>query len=325
MRPVLAQIGHVNLGHGLILTLVVFLLMLLWRRAARALGEDVPPLTAVAVLLTFLVSVTIVVIVAGLINRFGPVQIRAYGAMLVLGFAAATAWCIHEGERLGYAPAVFLDLALFVLIGSVVGARLVYVLLCWQAYSGQVSQMLALWRGGLSFHGGVLGGILAGWVYCWRTKHSFLKLADIVAPGIALGYVFGRIGCFLNGCCYGVPTRLLCGVRFPDAAWLDGRPITEPVHPTQLYAAAASLFIFFLLVLTRRRLRRPGHLLLLYLLLYSVYRFAIEYLRRGVTAAPFTYLPQLTVAQVASIVVGGACLLAMAVTWPRGEKNAGGG
>ncbi len=321
MIPVLAKLGPFDPADALIVALVVFLLALAWRRAARALGEEVPPLTAAGVLFNLVVSVVVAAAVVYLVNRFGPVEIKAYGLMLVLGFSAATAWCIHAGAQRGYAATVWLDVVLYVLIGAIIGARLVYVLLDWRDYSSQVGQTLALWQGGLSFHGGVAGGLLAGAIYAWRSRQSLLKLSDVAAPSIALGYAFGRIGCFLNGCCYGTPTDLPWGVVFPQAVGADGAPITAPVHPTQLYGVLASLAIFALLVRLSGHLRRPGHPLLAYLVLYSIYRFPLEYLRRGVTAVPLSFLPELTVGQFASAIVAVAALVTMAVTWPRGGKG----
>jgi len=323
MLPILARLGPLDFGDALLATLGFFLLLLLWRKAARALGEEVPPLTVLGVLLNFLLSVGLAAGLVWLINRFGPVEIKSYGLMLVVGFAAGTLWCMHAGARLGYEPTVWLDLVLYLLVGAVIGARVVYVILDWHLYAGHVTQTLALWQGGLSFHGGVLGGIAGGAVYAWRSRQSFLKLSDIVAPAIALGYSFGRIGCFLNGCCYGRPTSCALGLTFPRATWIDGTPIHGPVHPTQLYASAASLLIFAVLVWVSPRLRRPGHTFVLYLVLYSVYRFFIEYLRRGATAVPLSFFPALTVGQFASLIVGAAGLLTLVVTWPRGGEADG--
>ncbi len=317
MRPVLVRVGAPDFGGALLLDLALFLFLLAWRRLARALGEEVPPLTPAAVLVTWVVATATTAAAWWLLRHFGPVEIKSYGAMLVLGFAAATAWCMHDGRRRGYEPVVFLDLAVYLLVGSIIGARLLYVLLDWSSYSSSPRAIMALWEGGLSFHGGVLGALAAGWVFTRRRKLPFLELADIVAPAIALGYAFGRVGCFLNGCCYGVPTNLPWGVRFPCATWLDGRPIRSPVHPAQLYASAASLAIFGLLLWLRRFARRPGHVFLFFVMLYSVYRFLIEFLRRGVTGRPWSVLPALTEAQAASVVLFVLAACIVVATWKR--------
>jgi phosphatidylglycerol:prolipoprotein diacylglycerol transferase len=320
MRPILVRLQPPDLGGYLLALLAFFLFPLLWRRLERALGESVPELTAAEVLKFLLAAVGLVAGLWWLVNRLGGLEIRSYGFMLVVGFAAATAWCLGRARAAGFEPVVFLDLAIYVLVGGVVGARLVYVLLDWAAYRSHPGQILAVWEGGLSYHGGVLGAVLAGAVFARLRRQSFAALADVVAPGLALGYAFGRLGCFLNGCCYGRPTSLPWGVRFPHATWLDGRPIGGPVHPTQLYGSLASLLIFFILLRAQRLVRRPGDVFVLYLVLYSVYRFLIEWLRRGTTAAPFAPLPVLTVGQAASVVVGATGLMWLALTWPRSGR-----
>ena len=321
MRPILLRVEHVDFGEALLGLLGLFVLTLLWRRAARALGEDVPELSSAGVLGAFAFSAVLTAAAAFVINRFGPVDIKSYGAMLVLGFAAATLWVIHDGGRRGHEPAIFVDLAIYILLGAVIGARLAYVLLDWHAYEKHPGAVLALWQGGLSFHGGVAGAMLSGAVFCWRFRKPFWEMADLLAPAVAIGYAFGRVGCFLNGCCYGVPTHLPWGVRFPAATFLDGRPIGEPVHPTQLYGAAASLLIFGLLLLARSHLRVRGHLFALYVILYSIYRFLVEFLRHGVTGMPLPWLPALTVGQVVSLSLVLAALVAMAATWHCGRSR----
>ncbi len=323
MIPVLARIGPLDVGDGLLVLLAAFVLTLSWRWVVRALGEEVPPLTVTGVLLSFLGAIVVAAAVVIVVNHVGPVEIRAYGLMLVLGFTAATAWCIHDGSPKGYPATVFLDLVLYLLVGSLVGSRLGYVLLDWKNYASDWSRIFAFWEGGLSFHGGVIGGILGGALYAWRSKQSFWRLADIVAPGIALGYAFGRVGCFLNGCCYGHPTDLPWGVVFPGATSNDGQPLTVPVHPTQLYGILATLAIFWALVGLSKVLRHPGHVMGAYLVLYSVYRFFIEYLRRGATAAVFSPIPSLTLGQVASLVVGILALTAILATWPQEGQTGG--
>jgi phosphatidylglycerol:prolipoprotein diacylglycerol transferase len=122
-------------------------------------------------------------------------------------------------------------------------------------------------------------------------------MGDVMAPGIALGYAIGRIGCFLNGCCYGTPTDLPWACRFQDP--LVSGTVTPPSHPTQIYAAIISLGLFALLIWIDRRQRVDGQVLWSYLLGYAVYRFGIEFLRAGATAE--VTLAGLTNSQWASI------------------------
>ena len=224
--------------------------------------------------------------------RLGPISIYAYGTMLLLGFLAGELLAQREARRRGLNPDLILDLAIWILVSSLIFARLVYLLLNLHEYAGSPLRLSLVWAG-LSFHGGLFGGVLAGWLFSRRRNVPFLQLADIVAPSIALGYAFARIGCFLNGCCYGRPTDLPWGIRFPGAG--------EAVHPTQLYAALGSFALFLLLWRVRKGLPTSGQLFFLYLGGYSVLRFFIEILRRDYTSR--TLFDSMTAAQVASLLL----------------------
>ena len=237
-----------------------------------------------------------------------PLPIWSYGVFLMLAFAAGIAWAVREARIRGLDADVVLDLAFFVLVGSIIGARLLHVILEFEYYRLHPGAIWSEWGWGLSFHGGLLGGMLAGLLFSRSRRLSFGTLADIAAPSIALGYAIARVGCFLRGCCYGAPTNLPWGCRFlldPTAdphhpgvgVW------TAPSHPTQLYAAAASLAIFGLLLWLRGRLRARGQLFLAYLALYSAARWGVEILRRGYSAQSIGADAWLTEAQVASMII----------------------
>jgi phosphatidylglycerol:prolipoprotein diacylglycerol transferase len=213
----------------------------------------------------------------------GPVHVHSYGTLLMLGFLAGVALSWREARRLRLQPDTAIDLGVWVLIAGVVGARAVFVAMNWADFAAHPVEALYVWsEGGLSFHGGLLGGVVAGLLFARRRGISFWTLADMVAPGLALGYGIARFGCLLNGCCYGAPTGLPWGVRFP--LWPDSEITTEPCHPTQVYAAVGSFAILVVLMVVRRRLTVPGQLFLLYLVLYAPVRAAIEVLRKGYTA-----------------------------------------
>lgn len=232
--------------------------------------------------------------------RIGPVSVHSYGTLLMVGFIAGVLLCRREARRLRLPPEVPLDLGIWVLIAGVVCARALFVGMNWADFAPRPLEVLYLWReGGLSFHGGLLGGALAGLLFAHRRRISFWTLADMAAPGLALGYGIARFGCLLNGCCYGAPTDLPWGIRFPR--WPDSEITTEPSHPTQLYSALGSFAILAVLLAARRRLAAPGQLFLVYLMLYSPMRAAIEILRRGATAK--TLFDTITQAQAASAVI----------------------
>jgi phosphatidylglycerol:prolipoprotein diacylglycerol transferase len=214
--------------------------------------------------------------------HIGPLPIYAYGLMLMLAFLAATAIAARLAQERGIPSEYVLDLTAWILVAGIGGARLLYVLLQWGYFRDHLSHVFRLWEGGLSFHGGLVGGLLAGLVFCRRRGVSFLRMGDVVAPGLTIGYSIGRIGCFLNGCCYGAPTDLPWACRFQDPP-ITG-PLTPPSHPTQIYASIINLGIFALLMMIWRRQRAAGQVLWSYLLFYAIYRFGIEFLRKGATA-----------------------------------------
>lgn len=255
--------------------------------------------------------------------RIGPVAVHSYGTLLMLGFVAGVLLSRREARRLGLSAELPLDLGIWVLIGGVLCARALFVALNWSDFVPRPMEALYLWReGGLSFHGGLLGGAFAGMVFARRRGISFWTLADMSAPGLALGYGIARFGCFLNGCCYGAPTALPWGVRFP--LWPDSQVATEPSHPTQIYAALGSFFILAVLMAARGRLRGQGQLFLLYLMVYAPLRSAVEVLRNGYTAR--ILLDGLTEAQVASALIFAAALagfLRRRRARPRGMADTG--
>jgi len=274
-----------------------------------------------------------------LFSIFG-LQIRSYGLMMAVGFALGI-WRAARisGKRYGIDPERVYDLALVVLVSGVLGARVVYILL--NPATEHWRDFVAVWQGGLSFHGGLGFAMLAGYVYTRIAKLGYWTCGDLLAPSIAIGYAFTRIGCFLNGCCYGCPTSLPWGVRFPSEHGF----VTPPSHPTQIYAFAANLLIFWLLTRIERRRRKPGSIppgmipggiggkpgfvFVSYLGLYSIYRFAIEFLRSGCSAKLWAFgLTQAQGVSIAVIVLSAVLMLTVYRPQAAGQgkdKNAGKG
>ena len=238
--------------------------------------------------------------------HIGPVTVHSYGTLLMLGFLAGIWLAAREARRRGLPSELAIDLGLWTLVGGVILARAMFAALNWPDFASDPKRILYIWReGGLTFHGGLLGGVLAGALLARRRRISFWTLGDIAAPALALGYAIARIGCLLNGCCYGAPTSLPWGVRFP--VFPDAGLSTQPSHPTQIYASLGSLLILAILLKARHRLRAPGQGFCLYLALYSVLRAAIEVLRRDYTATRF--FDGITQAQGASGVIFLAALI----------------
>lgn len=230
--------------------------------------------------------------------------VHAYGLMMVVGFLLGL-WRASRisKKRYGVDPERVYDLALVLLVSGIIGSRIVYVLI--NPGEESLRDFLAIWQGGLSFHGGLIFAILAGVIYCKFARLPFLDCADLFAPSLAIGYAFTRIGCFLNGCCYGSPTNLPWGVRF-----LDNGVLTPPSHPTQLYAFAANMIILLLLIKLEKLHRKPGFVFVGYVGLYSTYRFLVEFLRSGYTAKLFALgLTQAQWVSLGSLIISAALLM----------------
>lgn len=309
MRPVLVTFGPWGLWVLPALFLGLLSVLLLWQwlegRQGGFRGLTVGR-TVIAAAMAGAVSLVLWLIVA----RIGPVEVKAWGTMLVVAFSAGVLYLWRWGDRAVLSPAEAVDLALYCLVGAVVGSRIVFVALDWQAYAAQPAHILNVWEGGLSYHGGLLGAVLAALVFAHRRGKQFLRLADETAPAIALGYAFARVGCFLNGCCHGHPTDLPWGMVFPHGEISD-----QPVHPTQLYALLASLAIMAALIRLKPLVRFRGQLFAAYLVLYSVARFLLEFTRAGATGKFLSGDQGLTQAQFASIFIFALGVAYIAVTW----------
>jgi phosphatidylglycerol:prolipoprotein diacylglycerol transferase len=208
----------------------------------------------------------------------GHFTVNSYGTMLMLGFIAG----IYTGVRLGvrrHIPAErIMDLGLLVLIAAIIGARLAYILITPDAGPIiDVREIMARGLGGLSYFGGIIGGVVVSFFYVRAMKLNFWRLGDALAPGIALGYAITRIGCFLNGCCYGKPCSLPWAMNFRFSP--DGP--TGLVHPTQLYASLMGLAMFGILLWLSRgdSLKRAGRLFMVFLMLEGVERIVMEIFR----------------------------------------------
>lgn len=209
----------------------------------------------------------------------GPLTIHWYGVMVALGFLAGLWTASRRGLRERIAAEKILDLGPWLILGTVVGARALYVATYWQdQFAGKpFSEVFMIQRGGLVFYGGLMGATLAAVVYLRVKKLPLWKVADILAPSIALGSVFGRIGCLLNGCCYGRACSLPWAISFPPGNPLN--PPTYPVHPTQVYDSLLNLALYAGLAWLYRRKKFDGQVFGLYLIAYPLLRSFVELFR----------------------------------------------
>jgi phosphatidylglycerol:prolipoprotein diacylglycerol transferase len=215
-----------------------------------------------------------------IIARFGPVTIYSYGMMVAIAFITGICLARLEAPRKNLTPDLIYDLAFFLVIGSLAGARIYYLAFFDpSSFIKDPVSIFRIWEGGLAVHGAMLGGIMASALFARVRRLSFWDLADIVAPSIILGQAIGRFGCFLNGCCFGIPTKSVFGVVFPEGSLADAAYHGLAVHPAQLYEMALNIFGFFILWSIRKRIKFPGGLFLIYLMMYSVIRLMISGIR----------------------------------------------
>jgi phosphatidylglycerol:prolipoprotein diacylglycerol transferase len=253
--------------------------------------------------------------------EIGGVTITWYGVMMATGFLAGLVnwYFIGKSERRDFAYSS--DLLFWIMVSGILGARIVYVLSDLGYFFRNPEEIVMIHKGGLVYYGGFLGSGIALIVFSRVHREDIRSLLDFVIVSVPLAHFFGRIGCFLNGCCYGKIHEGLLGVRFPAGsyAWYDhvqdGR-ITKmaghslPVHPVQLYESVFNLLVYFLLIwaYSRRDRTRSGRILALYCFTYPPGRFLLEFLRGDHEM----FIMGLTVSQVTSlflVVLGFAALL----------------
>lgn len=240
---------------------------------------------------------------------FGIIKIHWYGILIAIAFGLALFICGKVAKQKNENPIYFYDMASYILISAIIGARLYYVLFNWQYYFNNPVDIFKLWQGGLAIHGGIIGGLLAGYIYTRYKNLSFLKYCDITCIGLILGQAIGRWGNFFNSEAFGSPTNLPWKLYIP----FQNRPQEfinyEYFHPTFLYESICDLIIFLILyfILKKRLNAHNGALFFCYLSLYSVVRFFIE----GLRTDSLILINEIKMAQFLSIcliIASGICL-----------------
>ncbi len=218
------------------------------------------------------------------------IPIFSYGFMLALSFILGTWIAARRGEKFGFPRDEYYNTTLAVMIGVLIGARLLYVLTTLHEFARNPLDIFAVWKGGLVLYGGLIGGALAAFYYLRKKRLDPATYFDVGAPSVGLGLVLTRIGCFLNGCCFGKPTLLFIGIEFPRNSkpffqhvaqhLIDpSAPHSLPIYPTQLISSFNGLIIFLFLSYMLQRRKFPWQIWLLLLIYYCVTRFLIEFLR----------------------------------------------
>src|SRR3982074_1383984 len=226
--------------------------------------------------------------------ELGPVTVYTYGVLLAAAYLFGLKLAMVRAKARGLDANRVLDLGIYIIISALIGAKLLLLVTDFRAFTRDPRELLTLVRSGRGFYGGLILAVIVALVYIRRVGLPLWTTCDVFAPGIALGHVVGRFGCFFAGCCWGKPTTLPGGITFTDpfAASNVGTPLNVALHPTQLYEAGAEFLILVLLLSTERFGRRfAGRTFWLYMLLYAVSRFIIEFFRdtpRGGLAAATT-------------------------------------
>lgn len=224
--------------------------------------------------------------------KIGNLTVTSYGVLVAAAFFIGFSLLFAEAKRKKFYPEKIPDLELCILVSAVLGARILHVLADFSYYANRPAEIIMVWRGGLAIYGGIAAGLFVGWLFILKNRMPLWETADFVMPYIALGQSIGRIGCFLNGCCFGkeaIDAHL--SVSFPGEMVLR--------YPTQVYAALALLCIFIVLKFAGKKSFFSGCVIGLYLVLYSLQRFFIDFFRGD---NPI-YLFGLTISQMMSIVV----------------------
>lgn len=213
------------------------------------------------------------------ILQIGGLTLHWYGVLVALGFIAALWTASRRGLLAGLSAEKVADSGPWLIIGAIVGARIVYVVQYWdESFAGhpdKLKEIFAIWKGGLVFYGGLMGSSLACVIFAFKNKIPLWRLSDVLAPSIALGHAFGRIGCLMNGCCYGRECTLPWAIHFPAGH----KTYPLGVHPTQVYESLLNFALYAGLAWFFRRRKFDGQIFASYLIGYAFVRSTVELFR----------------------------------------------
>lgn len=209
--------------------------------------------------------------------QFGSVTLYTYGLFVGLGFLSAITFAGQRAKRYGIVKDEMTDLFFLILISSIIGARILYVVVNFKEFASDPISVFKIWNGGLVFYGGFIAAVVAAFLFIQKKRLPLGKTADIIAPAIALGHAIGRIGCFFAGCCYGEQCDLPWAVTFEDPASLA--PLHIGLHPTQIYESVANFILVFLLLAVDKKRRIDGITFWFYIFFYGLIRAFIEIFR----------------------------------------------
>jgi phosphatidylglycerol---prolipoprotein diacylglyceryl transferase len=212
----------------------------------------------------------------------GPVTVYTYGVLLAASYLLGLRLAMSRAKARGLDHNRVLDLGIYIIIAALIGAKLLLLVVEFDQFRNNPADIWSLARSGGVFYGGLILAVAVAFWYIARHQLPFWTTCDVFAPGIALGHVTGRLGCLAAGCCYGKPTDVPWAIIFtsPLAQANVGTPLGVPLHPTQIYEAAAELLILIFLLATEKKGRYfPGRTFWSYMFLYALSRYIIEIYR----------------------------------------------
>lgn len=213
--------------------------------------------------------------------------IHGYGLMLALSFLFGILLATYRAKKAGLSPEKIMDLSVWIVISAIIGSRFLYVIFHIDEFRGHWLDTINPFQSsgrigiaGLTMLGGVVLAIIVSLIFFKVKKMPILKTCDVMVPAVGLGEFLTRIGCFLNGCCHGVPTDLPWGVTFnnPHSACLP-EYLHTVIHPTQLYSSLSGLIIFIVLMVVDRYKKHDGTLFFLFFILYGISRILVDFVR----------------------------------------------
>jgi len=213
--------------------------------------------------------------------HIGPFTIRSYGVMLAIAFLVGITVADRRAATRKLSRNVVVDLSVYILIAAIVGARLFYIIFHIDQFRDNPLEAINIVKGiaGLTMYGGLIFSIIVSIWFARKRNIPVWRMGDVFAPSLALGLGITRIGCFLNGCCHGKPTDLPWGCVFPPDSVAGSYFNGIPIQPTQLYSSLFGFIMFFVLLRLDRKRRFDGFLFWLFILIYSLFRFTIEFIR----------------------------------------------
>lgn len=235
-------------------------------------------------------------------RQIGPIQIHSFSVMLIIAFLLGVWIARRRAPKFGFDPGKISDASMLALFAGVIGARVLFIVQDLPYYLAHKDELFSLQFQGLTSFGGLLFGVAAYWWFAWRQKRALRDVLDVIAPSALLGQAIGRIGCLLNGCCYGV----VCSATYPLAVHIDN---TTTLHvPAQLYDTLMTTTAFFILLwIEKKRQMHPGQTTAMFLILYGLTRFIYEFWRAGTVeqvnsgVASSTYWGNLPVTQAQAV------------------------